>query len=355
MEKRSRRKFLKTLLAAPAASVVPGLALSFAGKQANATKKPSTMNSQNNGNSFEPAYLALHKNGELKARGEVLHDMMENCTLCPRNCETNRLRGLRGDCNANADLEISSAHPHYGEERELVGENGSGTIFFTNCSLLCVFCINYEISHQGQGREYSLSELANMMLLLQRRGCHNINVVTPSHYVPHIVQALDIAAGRGLRLPVVYNTCGWEKPEILELLDGVVDVYLADFKYMDSEAADKYSAGADCYPETTQKALLEMHCQVGVAHADETGLINRGLMIRHLVMPENVARSDRVIRWIANNLPKDTYVNIMSQYTPMFKAFDYPEISRRITRSEYNNVLTIARSAGLTNTREQMR
>lgn len=307
-------------------------------------------------NKYTPGYLELHRNGELKIRGEILHEKMRSCTLCPRNCETDRLSGQRGDCKANADLEISSFSPHFGEERELVGRNGSGTIFFTNCSLLCVFCINYEISHLGEGRRQSVRRLADMMLFLQRQGCHNINVVTPSHYLPHIILALDRAASQGLTLPLVYNTCGWEKPDILDFLDGVVDIYLADYKYANTTAANTYSSGAACYPETTQQALLKMHKQVGVAKPDpSTGLINKGLMIRHLVMPENVVRSDLVMRWIASNLPADTYVNIMSQYTPMYKAFDYPEISRSITRSEYNNVVSIARQAGLTNLRLQMR
>jgi len=195
-----------------------------------------------------------------------------------------------------------------------------------------------------------------MMLMLQRRGCHNINLVSPTHYMPHILLAIDRAAANGLRLPIVYNTSGWEKTDMLEFLDGIVDVYLTDFKYADNDAAATYSPGSGNYPEIAQKALLEMNRQVGVAHVDpKTDLISKGVMIRHLVMPGNVARTDRVVRWIAGNLPKDTYVNIMSQYTPMFKALDFPEIARRITRSEYNNAVTIARNAGLTNLRLQMR
>jgi len=352
MEKKNRRHFLKLMATLPAAIFAKGM---FSGQDANARNLSNHNLMHKNAGSYTPGYVRLHENGELKKRGESLYNMMESCTLCPRECGTDRLSGQRGHCNANATLEISSANPHYGEERELVGSRGSGTVFFTNCGLLCVFCINYEISHGGQGREYSTGDLADIMLALERNGCHNINVVTPSHYSPHILLALDEAASRGLRAPLVYNTCGWEKENILKYLDGVVDIYLADFKYMDAEAAGTYSPGADCYPEVTQKALLEMHRQTGVAEADpETGLIYKGLMIRHLVMPENVARSDRVIRWISANLPKNTYVNIMSQYTPMYKASDYPEISRRITRSEYNNVVTIARQEGLTNLRLQM-
>ncbi len=353
MEKRNRRSFLRTISGLPAIVLTGRIFPIDIFSNPHASKTHSAMS--HSASDYQPRYVALQKSGELKARGEVLHERMRSCDLCPRECDTDRLSGQRGDCNANADLEISSASPHFGEESELVGRHGSGTIFFTNCSLLCVFCINYEISQLGQGRRYNIRQLANMMLLLQRQGCHNINVVTPTHYIPHILLALDRAAAGGLNIPLVYNTSGWEKTEVLEFMEDVVDIYLADFKYADNGAADKYSPGAANYPELTQKALLEMHRQVEVAQPDpETGLMNRGLMIRHLVMPENIIRSDSVVRWIANNLPKETYVNIMSQYTPMFKAFDHPEIARRITRSEYNNVVTIARSAGLTNLRLQM-
>lgn len=352
MEKKNRRHFLKLMATLPAALFAKEL---LNGHEAEARDSTNYDIMHKKTTSYTPGYVRLHESGELKERGDALYGMMQNCKLCPRECGADRLSGQRGHCNANATLEISSANPHFGEERELVGSRGSGTVFFTNCGLLCVFCINYEISHLGEGREYDTNSLADIMLALERNGCHNINVVTPSHYSPHILLALDQAASRGLRAPLVYNTCGWEKQNILKYLDGVVDVYLADFKYMDAEAAGTYSPGADCYPETTQGALLEMHRQVGIAEADPgTGLINKGLMIRHLVMPENAARSDRVIRWIAGNLPKNTYVNIMSQYTPMYKAFDYPEIARQITRSEYNNVVTIARQEGLTNLRLQM-
>lgn len=354
MIKQNRRSFLCRFAAVPAIAVMGSFApLRLFSNPSNELNNTNSMN--NSENRFIPSYVALHEKGTLKERGEVLFDEMRNCRLCPRDCETDRLSGARGDCRANADLEISSASPHFGEERELVGRNGSGTVFFTHCSMECVFCINFEVSQMGHGRRYRIRDLANMMLLLQRQGCHNINVVSPTHYMPHILLALDLAAGDGLRLPLAYNTSGWEKTDMLEFLDGVVDIYLTDFKYADHDAAGTYSPGADDYPDVVQDAVLEMNRQVGVAKADpDSGLINRGLMIRHLVMPGNVARSDRVVRWIANNLPKDTYVNIMSQYTPMFRAHDFPEIARRITRSEYNNVVTIARNAGLTNLRLQM-
>jgi putative pyruvate formate lyase activating enzyme len=298
---------------------------------------------------FEPAYMKLHKSGELKKRGQTLWNMMKSCELCPRMCGAGRLEGEEGFCHASSQLEISSYNPHFGEERPLVGSGGSGTIFLTNCGLRCVFCINWEISHGGIGRPVKVSDMADMMIKLQEMGCLNINLVTPTHYAAHNILALDIAAAKGLRLPVVYNTCGWERLEILKILDGIVDIYLPDCKYSDSTMADRYSAGADTYAEDTQEALLDMHRQVGVAKPAKDGLMYRGLMIRHLVMPNNVGGSKGVVEWVAKNLPKDTYLNIMSQYRPMHKAHEYPKIARPITRKEYAEVIDRARTLGLTN------
>lgn len=298
---------------------------------------------------FEPSYLKLHRSGELKQRGEYLWQIMESCRLCPRECEVNKLKGKRGFCNANAQLEIAAYSPHHGEEKPLKGTGGSGTIFFSNCNLRCVFCINWEISQGGYGQNRSLRDMANMMLYLQKKGCHNINFVTPTHYSPHIVKAVDIAAGKGLRLPLVYNTSGWEREEILKKLDGIIDIYLPDFKYADKEMADKYSSGAYTYPEVTKKALLEMYRQVGTAIPADDGLMYRGLMIRHLVMPNGVSGSKSVVRWISENLPRDSYLNIMSQYRPHYKAGEYPEINRRITQAEYDEVVGYAKKVGLIN------
>jgi len=298
---------------------------------------------------LKPGYLTLHNSGELKKRGEKLWSLMENCELCPRMCGVNKLKGEHGFCQADAQLEISSYHPHFGEERPLVGNGGSGTIFLTNCALRCVFCINWEISQGGAGSGKSIEEFADMMLALQKMGCPNINFVTPTHYSPHILLAVDRAAAKGLRIPLVYNTCGWERTEILEILDGAIDIYLPDFKYANGQMAAKYSSGADSYVEVTQRALLEMHRQVGVAKPAGDGLMYRGLMIRHLVMPSNVSGTKSVITWIAENLPRDTYLNLMSQYRPMYKAMQYPEISRRITRKEYTDAVDWAKKSGLTN------
>ncbi|MFC1552095.1 radical SAM protein [Candidatus Latescibacterota bacterium] len=307
-------------------------------------------NRADNGSSdFEPAYMELHRSGELKKRGKALWDIMESCRLCPRKCGVNRLEGNEGFCHASSQLEISSFNPHFGEERPLVGRGGSGTIFLTNCGLRCVFCINWGTSHEGLGESCNFKDMAKMMLRLQQMGCHNINVVTPTHYSPHVVLALDIAAEYGLRLPLVYNTCGWELTDILGMLDGVVDIYLPDLKYSNGDMAGKYSAGAVSYPDLTKKSLLEMHCQVGTAKPASDGIMYRGLMIRHLVMPNKVSGSKDVIDWIANNLPKDTFVNIMSQYRPMYRADEFPDIARGITRREYFDVVDRAKEAGLTN------
>jgi len=298
---------------------------------------------------FKPPYLKLHQSGRLKQIGQELWQIMDNCALCPRECGVNRLAGEKGFCQASAQLQISAYNPHFGEEGPLVGWGGSGTIFMTNCGLRCVFCINWEISQGGMGQNRGIEEMAAMMLHLQLMGCHNLNFVTPTHYSPHIVLAVDLASAKGLRLPLVYNTCGWEKLEILQKLDGIVDIYLPDFKYSSGQMAAKYSSGADTYPEITQKALLEMNRQVGVARPAADGLMYRGLMIRHLVMPSNVSGTKEAVEWVAANLPKDTYLNLMSQYRPMYKAFDYPEIARGLHRREYSDAVNWAKEAGLTN------
>jgi len=347
MKKTTRREFIKTCAASAAVCGMPFACLVL-GAEKDEAGKAGAKKGDPGAEAFEPAYLKLHRSGELKKRGERLWQVMKSCELCPRKCGVDRLSGKEGFCQASAQLEISSCHPHFGEEKPLVGRGGSGTVFFTNCSLRCVFCINYDVSHEGKGSRRSVDSLAAMMLALQKRGCGNVNVVTPTHYSPHILLALDKAAGLGLRLPLVYNTCGWERLEILKELDGVVDIYLPDFKYSDGKMAAKYSAQAATYPEATKASLLEMHRQVGVARPGRDGLMRRGLMIRHLVMPNNVGGTCEVIEWVAANLPKDTYFNLMSQYTPVYRASEFPKIARRITRSEYSDAVQCARKAGLT-------
>jgi len=337
MHSQTRKQFIKTIGITALSGFTPLWSYHRQRQMENLEKKDKA------------SYLRLHQNGELKKRGKTLWAMMESCTLCPRMCRANRLKDERGICQANAQLEISSFSPHFGEEKPLVGRGGSGTIFLTNCSLKCVFCINWEISQGREGTVRSIEAFAEMMLTLQEMGCHNINVVTPTHYSPHILLALDLAASKGLHLPLVYNTCGWERVEILKFLDGIVDIYLPDFKYADEKMASKYSSGADTYVDLSKKALLEMHRQVGVAKPGKDGIMTRGLMIRHLVMPNKVSGTKEVISWIAENLPKNTYLNLISQYRPMYKARDYPEISRRITQQEYQDAVNWANEAGLTN------
>ena len=353
MKRQSKRNFITSCFYI----VISALSSAFIALTAGCNREEKSTSRSDNPNltkvqpakDFEPAYMELHRSGELKKRGEELWNIMESCKLCPRECGVNRLDGEERFCRASSQLEISSYNPHFGEEKPLVGRGGSGTIFMTNCSLRCVFCINFEISHLGRGTPRTIEDMAVMMLGLQKIGCHNINIVTPTHYSPHVVLALDFAAANGLRLPLVYNTRGWEKVEIIKKLDGIVDIYLPDFKYSDGRMSAKYSADSRAYPEITQDALLEMHRQVGVAKPAADGIMYRGLMIRHLVMPNGVGGTKGVIEWIANNLPKDTYLNIMAQYRPMYKASEYPDISRRITRREYKDAVNWAKEAGLTN------
>ncbi|MBM9535828.1 radical SAM protein [Desulfobulbus alkaliphilus] len=336
----TRRHFLKSISTICACASAPALLLENSPALASGTPDPD----------FEPAYLALHRTGELAQRAESLWNTMESCQLCPRQCEVNRLQGRSGFCQApGARLVVSSFHPHFGEERPLVGRKGSGTIFFSHCNLRCVFCQNWEISLKGRGQEQSIDDLAAMMLRLQELGCHNLNFVTPTHYSAHILKALDKAAGQGLRLPIVYNTSGWERLEIITQLDGIVDIYLPDFKFWEGEMAAKFSSGAESYPELTRKAILDMHHQVGIAEPGGDGVLQRGLIIRHLVMPNNTAGSEKILQWIAEHLPKETYINIMAQFTPAFKAFDFPKIARRITSDEYARVVAKAEQLGLTN------
>jgi len=304
---------------------------------------------QKKGEQWRPAYEKLEEEGRLSQRVEQAYAMLEDCRLCPRQCGVNRLRGERGFCRAPANPVIFSAQPHFGEEISLVGRNGSGTIFFSNCNLRCIFCQNWPIAHEGRGKEVQDEGLADMMLYLQKIGCHNINLVTPTHVMPNILNATRIALKKGLRRPLVYNTSGYERSEIVELLDSIVDIYLPDMKYMDAGQAAKYSAEASDYPEVTKKAIIEMNRQVGELRTDRREIVLRGLMIRHLVMPNRVAGTEEFVRWVAENLPKSTYVNIMPQYHVEYKAFEYPEIARGITVEEFLEAMDWAEKYGLTN------
>ena len=299
--------------------------------------------------SYEPSYIQAEQTGQLEKIEAELWAIYRKCRCCPRRCEVNRLEGEAGFCSSTDKLKVHSATLHFGEEKPLVGEGGSGTIFFANCNLLCCFCQNWEINHCGNGSYIPHETLADMMLELQRRGSHNINLVTPTHVVPNIVKALRIAVSKGLYLPLVYNTSAYDNLEVIKMLDGIVDIYLPDFKYQDGAMAGRYSSGAADYPEVAASVICEMHRQVGDIQMDKTGIALRGLMIRHLVMPDNIAGTDRFVHWVAKELSTTTYVNIMAQYHPRHKAYDYAEISRRIADTEYRQAFQWARDAALTN------
>jgi putative pyruvate formate lyase activating enzyme len=298
---------------------------------------------------WSPAVAKLEREGRFAHRVGQAKAVLAHCELCPRRCGVNRESGVRGFCRAPASAVVFGVHPHFGEEMSLVGDHGSGTIFFSHCNLRCVFCQNWPISHEGRGTPASDEQLADMMLGLQRIGCHNINLVTPTHVMPSILSATRIALAKGLRIPLVYNTSGYERLEMLRILDGVVDIYLPDVKYMDADKAARYSSGAADYPEVTKLAILEMHRQVGLLALDRRGIALRGLMIRHLVMPNRVAGSEEFAAWVSGALPKTTYVNIMAQYRVEYRAYEYPEIARGITREEFLEAMEWARWHGLTN------
>jgi len=309
----------------------------------------SALDGQRKEEKWIPAYEKLEIEGKLAERVKQAYALFENCHLCPRKCGVNRLKGEKGFCRAPVKPVIFSYHPHFGEEMSVVGGKGSGTIFFSNCNLRCIFCQNWPIAHEGRGKEVQDEDLADMMLHLQKIGCHNINLVTPTHVMPNILNATRVALKKGLHLPLFYNTSGYERLEILKVLDGVVDIYKPDMKYMDSNKAAKYSAGASDYPEVAKKAVLEMQRQVGVLKLDHQGIAMRGLMIRHLVMPNRVAGTEKFVKWVAEALPKSTYVNIMAQYRVEYKAYDYPEIARGITPQEFLEAMDWAEKYGLTN------
>ncbi|MGB7295239.1 MAG: radical SAM protein [Candidatus Aminicenantales bacterium] len=296
---------------------------------------------------FEAAYLETHRKGRIQERIEKARGLLQSCTLCPRLCRVNRLEGEKGTCRAGRLPEVSSYSPHFGEERPLVGLHGSGTIFLTHCNLRCRFCQNYSISHLGEGREISSDRLARMMLELQHLGCHNINFVTPTHCVPQILEALPTAIEKGLRIPLVYNSSGYDSVSTLILLDGIFDIYMPDFKFAGPGPAEEFCRAAD-YPEVARRAIKEMHRQVGDLVLDERGVARRGLLVRHLVLPEGLAGTAEVVRFLADEISPDTYVNIMDQYYPCGDIPSRSPLGRRISAAEYEEALEAARQAGLT-------
>lgn len=297
---------------------------------------------------FQPAYLELLQSGEFSRRVESAYVHLQDCDLCARYCHVNRRKSIVGAvCRTGELARVHSYGPHHGEEYPLRGWNGSGTIFFSWCSLRCVFCQNWEISQKGVGEETTPEMLAEIMLRLQQQGCHNINLVTPSHVVAQIIAAVHLAAQKGLRLPLVYNTGGYDSPEALALLDGIIDIYMPDMKYGSSELAHRYSHVRN-YVEVNQAAVKEMHRQVGDLQMDTDGLAQRGLLVRHLVLPGNISGSDKVLAFLAQEVSTNTYLNLMDQYYPCYRADEYPPLNRVLSVKEYRAALALAKSHGLT-------
>jgi len=292
------------------------------------------------------SYQRMHSTEELRIRAEKSRAMMEACCLCPRCCQVNRLAGEIGQCRVGEQVIVSSYGPHFGEESPLVGRNGSGTIFFTCCNLRCVFCQNYTISQMGEGTPVSDETLAWIMLSLQEKGCHNINLVSPTHVVPFILDALDLATGQGLNLPLVYNSGGYDSLETLKLLDGIVDIYMPDMKYSDSRTGERLSGVKD-YAEVNRLAVKEMHRQVGDLQIDEQGIAQRGLLVRHLVLPNGLAGTENTVSFLAQEISPDTYVNIMAQYRPHYQANTVPQISRTVNVREFREAINLARRYGI--------
>jgi putative pyruvate formate lyase activating enzyme len=293
------------------------------------------------------SYLNLSPT-ELQERADLAFARMEHCNLCARCCNVNRLAGKLGVCKTGLQARVNSYGAHMGEEDPLRGWKGSGTIFFTRCNLRCVFCQNHDISQTDAGNEATSQELAAVMLELQAIGCHNINLVSPSHVVPQILAALALAVQDGLHLPLVYNSGGYDSLETLKLLDGIVDLYMPDMKFANGGNAKKYSRAQD-YPQVNRETVREMYRQVGDLEIDEDGLATHGLLIRHLVLPRNLAGTKQIISFLADEISANTYLNLMAQYHPAYDASRYPELNRRITANEYNQALQMAKEAGLTN------
>jgi putative pyruvate formate lyase activating enzyme len=292
------------------------------------------------------AYLELYCSGKLRERVDAAVSLLESCSVCPRSCCVNRLAGDVGKCRTPREAMVASYGPHFGEEAPLVGRHGSGTIFFTNCNLRCLFCQNYFISQLGEGQKVSKEELAYVMLSLQAKGCHNINLVSPTHVVPQILEALELAVELGLHLPLVYNSGGYDSVETLRILDGIVDIYMPDMKYDDEETAREVS-GIENYPEINKAAIKEMHRQTGDLEVNEEGVAQRGLLVRHLVLPHGLAGTKGIVNFLSEEISRNTYVNIMAQYHPCYKVFQIPSLGRRISSVEFREALSLAQEAGL--------
>jgi putative pyruvate formate lyase activating enzyme len=297
--------------------------------------------------SFEPAYLKTQRAGLLQPKIDAAYDTVLSCEICPHQCRVDRCHGELGRCRTGDKPVVASFGPHFGEEAPLVGEHGSGTIFFSHCNLFCIFCQNWEISHGGEGEEIEVADLAAMMLRLQAQGCHNINFVTPSHQVPMLLAALPYAITGGLRLPLVYNTGGYDSLATLRLLDGVIDIYMPDFKFWDEQVASGL-CNASNYPEVARQALKEMHRQVGDLVLNESGVAYRGLLVRHLVLPDGLAGTAEIMQFLAQEISRRAYVNVMGQYRPCGQATQHPSLAKFLSGPEHREAQQMARDAGLT-------
>lgn len=294
-----------------------------------------------------PKYIKTKQKGWLSKKINLSSALLASCTLCPRQCKKDRTKNEKGYCSTGKKAVVSSWAPHFGEEPQLVGNKGSGTIFFSNCNLKCIFCQNYDISIQGMGQEADDEQIASIMLYLQNTGCHNINLVTPSHVVPQILKALDIAIDCGLNIPLVYNCSGYESIDTLRILKDVIDIYMPDFKFWKPALSKKYCHAPD-YPQTARKAIKEMADQVGDLKVDKNGIACSGLLVRHLVMPGNLEDTCHILKFLKEKISPHTHVNIMSQYRPMGDAFKVKELSRPVTPEEFRKALHMAKKLNLT-------
>ncbi|RJR40818.1 MAG: radical SAM protein [Desulfobacteraceae bacterium] len=294
----------------------------------------------------EPSYLKLYESGEIRERIEEALRLLNPCRLCPRECGVNRLEDERGFCRTGRSARVAAFNAHFGEESPLVGRNGSGTIFFSSCNLLCSFCQNEEISHGNEGEEADPAQIASMMIRLARGECHNINLVTPSHVMPQMLEALACAVPQGLDVPLVYNSSGYDKKETLQILEGIVDIYMPDFKFWQGQWSERY-CGAPDYPLRAMEAIREMHRQVGDLVLDERGIAEKGLLVRHLVMPGGTGGTEEIMKFLADEISRDTYVNIMDQYRPCGGAIGDESLHRRLTAEEFRTALSFAAKAGL--------
>jgi putative pyruvate formate lyase activating enzyme len=341
----SRREFIKSGLIAAGTVALGGFGFV---RSLFADGESNRRNFQAPGLRRITRYVDLERSGELERRERALWDLFSPCRLCPRMCRANRAAGRAGACSVAANFSVASFGPDFGNEAPIRGTRGSGSVFLSNCNLLCVFCQNWHINHRGDGRQTSHQQLADMLLDMQRRGCHSVSFITPTHLVPHLVKGLRLAIAEGLRVPLCYNTGGYESLEVVRLLDGIVDIYQPDFKFQDSSIAARLTHGAPDYVLHAAAAIKEMHRQVGPLQISG-GLASRGLVVRHLVLPDNMAGTDVFVRWVVNELGRDSHVNIMNQYWPAFRANDFPPLDRRVTQAEFMQAMNWARDAGLRN------